>query len=47
MSGMVCFSLLNFLVGSGDVVFIFVKLHYDSFLGHESLAKFATKPCHK
>ena len=41
------FSLLNFLVGSGDVVFIFVKLQYESFLGHYSLTKFATKPGHK
>ena len=41
------FSLLNFLVGSGDVVFIFVKLHHESFLGHESLTKLATKPGHK
>ena len=38
------FFLLNFLVGSGDVVFIFMKLHYESFLGHERLTKFATKP---
>ena len=29
------------------LVFIFVKLHYESFLGQESLTKFATKPCHK
>ena len=41
------FSLLNFLVGSGDMVFIFVKLHHESFLGHESLTKFAKKPGHK
>ena len=40
-------TLLNFLVGSGDVVFIFVKLHHESFLGHESLTKLTRKPGHK